>query len=223
MKGAKIILSGQKPFAEGKERWCFIHPNAPDLCLKIVKPETTEKMRRRHIFRLWIPADERDPNMADNKAGKYLQTLNDTHIYNHIPRCHGFVDTDLGAALCMQMIRCADGGIAPLLPKKAAEGGQALHAAIREFVAFARRSDVIEYMADLHPQNIIAATLAEGRVRLYVSEFRRRQPGYRRLPFFGRMRVERKIQRLQKWLVRTSEKNLPPEIKAGSSYDAGHM
>ena len=40
-----ISLEEVKPFAEGGNRVCYIHPNNKSMCLKISKPEVVKKMR----------------------------------------------------------------------------------------------------------------------------------------------------------------------------------
>ena len=40
-----INLEGVRPFAEGGNRFCYVHPDNKNLCLKISKPEVVKKMR----------------------------------------------------------------------------------------------------------------------------------------------------------------------------------
>ena len=40
-----INLEGVRPFAEGGNRVCYVHPDNKNLCLKISKPEVVKKMR----------------------------------------------------------------------------------------------------------------------------------------------------------------------------------
>ena len=42
-----INLQGVRPFAEGGNRICYVHPNDKNLCLKITKPEVVKKMYSR--------------------------------------------------------------------------------------------------------------------------------------------------------------------------------
>ena len=44
-----ISLEEVKPFAEGGNRVCYIHPNNKSMCLKISKPEVVKKMRQMHL------------------------------------------------------------------------------------------------------------------------------------------------------------------------------
>ena len=39
-----IVLSNSTPFAEGGNRKCYVHPNNPDRCLKVVHPGLLEKI-----------------------------------------------------------------------------------------------------------------------------------------------------------------------------------
>ena len=41
-----IILSDASPFAEGGNRKCFVHPDNPNRCLKVVHPGLLEKSKK---------------------------------------------------------------------------------------------------------------------------------------------------------------------------------
>ena len=41
-----IILSDASPFAEGGNRKCFVHPDNPNRCLKVVHPGLLEKIKK---------------------------------------------------------------------------------------------------------------------------------------------------------------------------------
>ena len=42
-----INLDGIKPFAEGGNRMCFVHPDNPGRCLKVVHPGLPSKIKNR--------------------------------------------------------------------------------------------------------------------------------------------------------------------------------
>lgn len=189
-----IILSDEEPFAEGYERWCYVHPGDSNKCLKIVKPQYVEGKRRKRIYRRLRSPSYYDPNIADYKAHQYLKSLNDVSVYEHIPRCYGFVETDRGTALSVQLMRCAGGGIAPTLEKRVLQGtDDILKKAVQEFTIFMNRNNFSEY-GDVS-RNIMSVRLSNGKERIYMTEYKH----IKILHFFRRWRIKRDIDLLQKW------------------------
>ena len=41
-----INLSDATPFAEGGNRKCYVHPNNPNRCLKVIHPGMLEKIKK---------------------------------------------------------------------------------------------------------------------------------------------------------------------------------
>ncbi len=120
-----VILSDKLPFVEGGERVIYVHPFHPDKCLKIAKPTWIENGMRKqlnNVFYRFIPLENDNPNIRDYQSLIWLESCNDKSAWNHIPKCYGFVKTDLGNVLCMQLMRNADGSIAPKLADRILHG-----------------------------------------------------------------------------------------------------
>lgn len=100
---APLSLKDKKPFAEGVNRLCFIHPDDASLCIKIVKEGSIKALRsKRSFFKNLRPNSYFDDNLNEYKA--YQQTAikkNEDIVYEHIPRCYGWQETDLGMGLVL--------------------------------------------------------------------------------------------------------------------------
>lgn len=152
-----------------------------------------------------------NPNITDARAYLYLEALEISGAYNHIPRFHGFCETDLGGALCVELMRDADGKIAPTLTKRAAQGvDTALKNAVEEYAAFMekifaeiRRCPEIPALDPncFVPDNLMAVRLPCGRERIYACEYKHGAVGYRNLSFFKKKKDKRHIKKLETWLA----------------------
>ena len=192
-----ILLSDKAPFAGGTERRCYVHPAEPDKCLKVINRETVEYRRTRHVYRRLIPVRFYDANIADYKTDLYLRSLGGADAYKHIPRCYGFVKTDLGDALCVQLMRGADGGIAPPLTERVRHGADAaLKAAMEEYLDFLLNSYFSRHAA--FPYNILSVKLSCGSERFYMGECRRIRKS-QTAPFFSRTKMQNSVRKLREW------------------------
>ena len=89
-----ISLQGVKPFAEGGNRLCFIHPNNNKLCLKISKPEVIEKL---YLNAPWYKKLRMKRSFDDNyrEERAYKQRAikeNPKKIWKHLARWYEFID-----------------------------------------------------------------------------------------------------------------------------------
>ena len=149
------------------------------------------------------------PNIADARAYLYLESLDFPRAYDHIPRFFGFYETDLGSALCIELIRGADGEIAPSLANRALQGGgDSLKNALEEFVsamrglfaAVRRRWDIPAVSGhSFDPQNLIVARLPCGREKIYICEYGHTSAGQRNIAFVKAKKDRRHIEALESW------------------------
>ena len=56
-----IDLDGLTPFAEGGNRKCFIHPDNPNRCLKVVHPGLLEKIRSVKPVKIQYKLNQKTP------------------------------------------------------------------------------------------------------------------------------------------------------------------
>jgi hypothetical protein len=101
-----ISLEEVKPFAEGGNRVCYIHPNNKSLCLKISKPEVVKKMRSNAPWYKKLRSKRSfDDNYREESA--YQQRAikeNPQKIWRHLAKWYEFVETSKGLASCTELI-----------------------------------------------------------------------------------------------------------------------
>lgn len=106
-----VTLSGAEPFAIGGRRLCFVHPRNPALCIKVNR--TDEQRFLRLPKKRIIPARflrELDDNEHDRRVLSSLQRRLGPR-FAHLPRYHGDIETDLGRAVVLDLVRDADSRI----------------------------------------------------------------------------------------------------------------
>ena len=101
-----ISLEEVKPFAEGGNRVCYIHPDNKNLCLKISKSEVVKKMRSNAPWYKKLRSEKSfDDNYREEKA--YQQRAikkNPQKIWKHLAKWYEFVETSKGLASCTELI-----------------------------------------------------------------------------------------------------------------------
>ena len=101
-----INLEGVRPFAEGGNRVCYIHPDNNNLCLKISKPEVIAKMRSNAPWYKKLRSEKSfDDNYREERA--YHQRAikeNPQKIWKHLAKWYKFVETSKGWASCTELI-----------------------------------------------------------------------------------------------------------------------
>ena len=101
-----INLDGVRPFAEGGNRVCYIHPDNKSLCLKISKLEAVKKMRSNAP---WYKKLRSERSFDDNfrEVSAYQQRSikeNPQKIWRHLAKWYEFVETSKGLASCTELI-----------------------------------------------------------------------------------------------------------------------
>ena len=101
-----INLEEVKPFAEGGNRVCYIHPNNKSMCLKISKPEVVKEMRSNAPWYKKLRSERSfDDNYREERA--YQQRAikeNPQKIWRHLAKWYEFVETSKGLASCTELI-----------------------------------------------------------------------------------------------------------------------
>lgn len=161
-------LAALQPFAQGGNRLCFVHPGRPDVCVKVPRPDVdlAAKRRRKGLKGRLKPARSFDDNRADAATLAALHRDIGPPLAAFAPRFLGWVETDLGPGIAVDLIRDADGAIATPLKQHLWERGldAALEAALAEFSAFWVRQRVPSRELLLH--NLVARRRRGGALRL---------------------------------------------------------
>lgn len=114
-----LQLKNLEPFARGGNRLCYVHPEDPGRCVKVRRPDfTLEDRRRKKGFPKNLrPLSTFDDNLEESKVMALLERHYGLVVFNHISRCYGFADTDMGRGLVSELIRDDDGRISQTLKK----------------------------------------------------------------------------------------------------------
>lgn len=112
-----IRISSEQAFAQGGNRLCFIHPQNPDQCIKVRRPDfTLEDLRRKKGFpKTLLPIRFFDDNREEFEVINSLYGRHGDRAFDLISRCYGFEDTDLGPGLVLELVRDMDGRISQTL------------------------------------------------------------------------------------------------------------
>ena len=154
-----LQLKKLKPFAQGGNRLCFVHPLNPDHCIKVRRPDFTlaDCRRKKGFPKNLRPLSSFDDNREEYKTIQHLHQRIGSSIFDHIYRCFGFVDTDLGLGLETELIRDANGLISLSLKQFLWEFGYTdqCHLAIERLTTFWRSHRVPS--RDLLTHNIVVS------------------------------------------------------------------
>lgn len=199
-----IELSKLEPFAIGGRRQCYIHPEFPGICLKIARPECSPDVLAKQsnwLRRLRKIARGFDENMNDWKVLSSLQKAGSDEVWAHLPALKGWMETDRGRALAMELIRDYDGLISrSLLDWINTHGSRpCLFRAIDDFCRFWESQTIPSRSLGLH--NIVMQEFEPGSYRLvFIDGFGSTSLiPWSRLGARGRARaVLRKTERLRK-------------------------
>lgn len=150
-----IKLEKAHRLAEGNRRWVYVHPENPDLLIKVVKP--TARLKYRYFKRLRRRYMHTAPILRELRE-QIVVRLDDPYPPRFLPKVAGFVDTDLGLGLVVRAERGADGDYAPTLKTLIKQGKitPKLLEDIRKFFAEVRASNAVT--GDLTIANIVMPT-----------------------------------------------------------------
>lgn len=112
-----VILNHRKPLASGSTRAVYLHPDDPDLLIKVMRPDIIEQ--RYGAGRPWYKSPRRYRQfmsyMREVREEIAMRAFTDSRMPKSVQRVVGFVDTDLGFGLVVEAVRGRDGNLAPSL------------------------------------------------------------------------------------------------------------
>ncbi|MBW6510037.1 MAG: PhoP regulatory network YrbL family protein [Desulfuromonadales bacterium] len=165
-----LLLSPLKPFAQGGNRLCYVHPEDSKLCIKVRRPDFTlaDRRRKKGFLKKIRPLSSFDDNLEEFKVMGELKKHYAETIFQHISRCYGFVETDMGKGLVSELIRNTDHRISQTLKKYIWEFGVtgSLKTAIESLLEVWKHELVPS--RDLLLHNIVVQQDAEKIIRLVV-------------------------------------------------------
>jgi hypothetical protein len=96
-----VSLKGLQPVAAGSFRICYPHPGDPTKCIKIAQPRPPTFHTGKTDWLLGRLAQ--DPNDREWAAYRGLIDAG-VPVHDYFPKVHGFVETDLGRGLCVDLV-----------------------------------------------------------------------------------------------------------------------
>ena len=114
-----LQLKNLEPFARGGNRLCFVHPDNPNRCIKVRRPDFTlaDCRRKKGFPKNLRPLSYFDDNREEFKVMVALEHQYGEALFDHISRCYGFENSDMGRGLVSELIRNSDGCISQTLKK----------------------------------------------------------------------------------------------------------
>ncbi len=113
--GLEVIDLGgeEKAFSGGGNRLCFVHPQDPRQCIKVLRPERSpaRKRRERGFPKNLKPLSAFDENVQEVRVFRRIARYVGEAAFAHIPRFYGLVETNFGPGVCSELIRDDDGSI----------------------------------------------------------------------------------------------------------------
>ncbi|WP_404368194.1 YrbL family protein [Marinobacter sp.] len=156
-----IDLSNSKPFASGANRDCFRHPDNPDLCLKVVRPEA--RTRQQSVVRT-LPGRRRPDDNQQELAAYHQSAIRnllgqgrEELVWAHLPRFYGTTETSRGKANVSQLILDSRAMPAKTLERYLQDQrlDPAIEAAIARFDAWLAATGILT--RNLLPHNLVVA------------------------------------------------------------------
>ena len=158
-----LALRQATPLSSGDFRHCFLHPDDPTRCVKVLKhrEDTRHHGRIDRLFR----RGAMDPNQREYREYRRL-TGAGVPLEHYFPKMYGMVETDLGTGLCLDLVR-GDQGDAPVNLSKLMQGGgpddlapEFVLGEVMEFARFCQRYGILASCDE--PGNIAFVRKGEG-------------------------------------------------------------
>ena len=101
-----INLDGMTPFAKGGNRLCFVHPNNPNRCLKVVHPGLLNKIKKnKSWYKRLRSIKSFDDNLREQQAyNQKALRKGDPGIWSHLAKWYGMTETNIGMASETELI-----------------------------------------------------------------------------------------------------------------------
>ncbi len=154
-----INLNKIKPFAEGGNRRCFIHPEKENRCLKITLLGRSKILKQNAPWYKQLRSEESfDDNLREkNGYGQRALKTNDPYKWKHLAIWYGMVETSLGPASETELIRDRRKNVAITLEKYLLTHGMTkeIKRAILDLESWLRYTLILT--KDILPHNIVVS------------------------------------------------------------------
>ena len=163
------VLRLANPFAVGGRRLCYVHPEEPGKCIKVLRVDehrTVRSVQKWGVLTRFRRAY--DNNADEQRALKCLFRRIGPLAARHFPTSYGMVATDRGPGLVLDLIRDHDGGISRSVRELITIGlnVESLQTAYDEFAAFLLEHVVVT--RSILDHNIAVQFRVDGSARMYL-------------------------------------------------------
>ena len=163
-----IDLSNIEPFAKGGNRSCYQHPENINICLKITHPDLPNQLKANAPwYKKYRSLDSFDDNKREELAyNQKAISKNESIVWDHLVRWHGFEETSMGLASATEMV-LNDGMIAETLESYLFTYGkdEKITAAINDFENWLKKTLILT--KNIIPHNIVVKKI-EGKLQLKI-------------------------------------------------------
>lgn len=110
-----ISLKNAKIIGRGEDRIVYQDPVTHNRCIKISRVLVEQEFNIRSIrdWLFWLSRGCNiqyfDYNFIDVLYVRFLQKQKKSRLFDHLPKCYGFVDTDMGKGVAWELICNSDG------------------------------------------------------------------------------------------------------------------
>ena len=127
----------ENAFARGGNRLCFVDPRNPDRCIKVPRKDKTPLLKRasKGLFAKLKPLSAFDDNHEEYQVFQRIEKHIGQQAFTLLPHCYGYVETEYGPGLCLELIRDDDGRVSISLKQYIWQNGYTdeMKAVIRRF------------------------------------------------------------------------------------------
>ena len=115
MLSTMISLNNTKIIGSGEDRIVYQDPVTHNRCIKISRIFVEQEFNIRSIrdWLFWLSRGRNiqyfDYNFIDVLYFQFLQKQKNSQVFDHLPKCYGFVDTDMGKGAAWEVIRNSNG------------------------------------------------------------------------------------------------------------------
>ena len=168
-KTGLLQLKDTQPIGVGGHRNCYIHPERPELCVKVLHEPWRQINRRlndplRHVR----PRRHYDENRSEYLELRKLQRKLGSAMTEHFPQVHGLVRTDIGEGLVVDRILDPDGETSLTLKNHIWLYGldDMCLRGLENFWSFLIRHRVM--VRDPKPHNLVVQKTGDGQLRVIM-------------------------------------------------------
>lgn len=162
--------SEDKAFTRGGNRLCFIDPRDNTRCVKVLRPDRSPETRRQQkgFPKNLRSLDSFNENLEEFSVWQDIEKRVGVDAFKYITRCYGFVDTEYGPGLVMDLVCDHDQKISKTLKQYLWEQG--LSPTIKHAVQQFAEGWVLQSMPSkkLLLHNILLKRNKAGEFRVYV-------------------------------------------------------